>query len=84
MEQLKNRPERQLAIVRYKPDHDSLSEWVYNEADIDNSRVVWAREMSADANRKLIEYFKDRQVWLVEADEKSPKLSPYPADVSAR
>ncbi len=68
-----------LVIVRYKPDHDSLQEWVYNDADIDTSKVVWAREMDAAENEELIKYFKDRNVWLVEPDEKPPKLSPYPA-----
>jgi hypothetical protein len=68
-----------LVIVRYKPDHDSPQEWVYNEADIDRSKVVWAREMSPAENEELIKYFKDRQVWLVEPDEKPPKLSRYPA-----
>jgi hypothetical protein len=76
--QLTRYPERQLAILRYKLDHDLADEWVYNEADIDNSKVVWAREMSPAENVELIKYFKDRQVWLAEPDENPPRLSPYP------
>jgi hypothetical protein len=73
-------PERHLVLVRYSPDHPLFSaEWVYNGADIDNSKVVWARDMGAAANRELIDYFRDRVVWLVEADE--GKLSPYPSSV---
>ncbi len=68
----------QLAIVRYGPNHDSVfNEWVYNDAGIDQSKVVWAREMSPAEDRELIHYFKDRQVWLVEADEKPARVSPY-------
>jgi hypothetical protein len=72
---------RQLAIVRYSPDHNSLDEWVYNAADIDNSKVVWAREMDEANDLELIHYYKDRTVWLVEPDTKPAKVSPYPSPV---
>ena len=79
---LDSAPGRQLAIVRYKPDHDPVSEWVYNSADIDDSNVVWARDMGAAENENLIRYFKDRRVWLVEPDNQPPQLSVYPDPVS--
>ena len=51
---------------------------MYNAADIDASRVVWAWDMDEQSNRELLQYFKNRRVWLVEPDESPPKLSPYP------
>jgi hypothetical protein len=33
--------------------------------------------MGAFSNEELIRYFKDRRVWLLEADESPPKLLPY-------
>jgi hypothetical protein len=79
--QLKETDGRHLVIVRYGPVH-SAYEWVYNEADIDGAKVVWAREMDNAQNRKLFEYFKDRQVWLLEVgqDHSSPELRPYPVN----
>ena len=76
--ELKEYAEHHLVIVRYQPSHDPLGgEWVYNDADIDNSKTVWARDMGTAQNEELIKYFKNRRVWLLEPDETPPKLSPY-------
>ena len=72
-----------LVIVPQGPLHAEYGkrpqEWVYNEADIDRAKVVWAREMDTAQNRKLLQYFKDRSIWLlkVDQDQSSPKLVPY-------
>lgn len=76
--QLESYPGRQLAIVHYGPGHDIyFHEWVYNPADIDNAKVIFARDMGPARNRELVEYFKDRHVWLVDADAASGRLEPY-------
>jgi hypothetical protein len=75
--QLSARNDRHLVIVHYQPDHSGLQEWVYNEADINNAKVIWARDMGASSNEELITYFKDRRVWLIDADEKPPRPVPY-------
>jgi len=78
LDRLRNEPGRHLVIVHYGPEHSYHAEWVYNKADIDGAKVIWAREMDAEHNRRLLEYFKDRQIWLVEADEIPPRVTPYP------
>jgi hypothetical protein len=75
LERLNNMPGRQLVIVRYGVNHHPFNEWVYNAPDIDGAKVVWAREMSPDQNRRLAHYFRDRQAWLVEPDRNPPALS---------
>jgi hypothetical protein len=68
-------------LVRYSTTHNFDREWVYNEADIDAAKVVWARDMDEKSNQELLQYFKNRNVWLLEPDESPPNLSPYPAAV---
>jgi hypothetical protein len=81
-EQIETRLEQlqgpQLVIVRYSPDHNPLDEWVYNRANIDGSKVVWAREMDAQDNLALIRYYGGRKVWLVEPDAMPARIEAYP------
>ena len=72
-------PGRQLVIVRYAPEHNLLDDWVYNRADINNSKVIWAREMSPAQDRELMDYYKDRKVWLSQPDLQPTTIEPYPA-----
>jgi hypothetical protein len=66
-----------VVIVRYKSNHDFIDdEWVFNNADIDGSKVIWARDMGKQ-NAELAEYFRERKIWLVEPDYDPPRLSPY-------
>ncbi len=80
--ELENLPGKQLVIVRYSADHSTFDDWVYNTADIDNSKVIWAREMSDAENLELIRYYKDRNVWLVQPDLQPAGLSPYAVPVA--
>ena len=78
---LEQLPGKQLAVVRYSSKHNPFDEWVYNSADIDGSKVIWAREMDEANNLELIKYYRDRHVWLVEPDSTPATVSPYPMPV---
>ena len=71
-------PGPQLVLVRYDSRHEPLNEWVHNFADIDTSKVLWAREMDPANNRELMQYYHDRKAWLVEPDQTPAQISPYP------
>jgi len=75
---LEQEPGPQLAIVRYEPGHNFFEEWVYNKANIDTAKVVWARELDDTSNRALLRYFQDRRIWLVETGSDPATLAPYP------
>jgi hypothetical protein len=74
--QLDRAPGRHLVIVRYGPLHDVDWEWVYNAAEIDNAKIVWARDMGDGDNAELLRYFRDRQVWRLNGDQTPPELEP--------
>ena len=77
VQELQATPGRHLVLVRYSPDHDPTIEWVYNAADIDGSRIVWARSLGPEKDAELLRYFHDRCIWAIDADAHRPELSSY-------
>src|SRR6266478_6446751 len=79
-DKLAHTPGNHLIMVRYEKDnHNIHDEWVYNGAEIDEAKVLWARELDAEQNAKLVAYFKDRKIWLVTPDSDNTYLEPYTA-----
>ncbi len=76
-------PGEHLLIVLYTPQHNVSREFVYNSADIDHSKTVWAREIPGMDLSPLLMYFKNRDVWVVEADVYPAKVYPYTPQNSA-
>lgn len=83
-QQLAHSPGRQLVFVHYSPQHIFQNEWVYNAADIDDSRVVWARDLGPEEDKNLLDYYPGRTAWLLDADAMPPALSPYRAQEPAK
>jgi len=69
-------PGEHLVLVRYGTSHDVDHEWVYNSADIDDSRIVWARDMGPQ-NAEILRYFSHRHAWVLNGDDPDPQLLPY-------
>ena len=74
-------PGKQLVLVRYAPGHNTQNEWVFNAADLEASKVIWAREIAPNEDRPFVSYFRERQAWLLEADRNPP--APYAVSATA-
>ena len=78
---LEARSGKHLVIVHH-PYHDVPSmDWVYNRADIDHAKVIWARDMGYLNNQELLEYYPDRQVWYVDRGDPTAAIRPYSAAI---
>lgn len=70
-------PGKHLVIVEYGPQQPDFIEYVYNLADIDGQRIVWARSMDPQTDRQLLDYYRGRQIWLMRANAGGYDLRPY-------
>lgn len=80
--ELEATPGQHLVIVRYSPKHGVHQEWVYNSADIDHSKIVWAREIHGLDLKPLLQYFSGRTIWTVEPDRHDIQLHAYNRPIS--
>jgi hypothetical protein len=68
-------PGKSLVVVSYKAygTFNVPHEWIYNPADIDSAKVVWAWDMGEAKNQELFHHFKDRQIWKIEVTSTAPR-----------
>lgn len=76
---LERQPGRQLCLVRYAADHVPREEWIFNQANLANADIVWARSLTPETDEKLIASFPNRRVWLLQPDrDDADELTRYP------
>jgi hypothetical protein len=76
--QMRRQPGKHLVLVRYTADHSPMQEWVYNGADIDAQDVIFARDLGAREDEPLLDYYKDRTIWIINVDQRHATLLPAP------
>ena len=64
LDQLQATPGKDLVLVRHRADEQPFMTLVANEPDIDGAEIIWAHDLG-HANRRLLDYYPDRNVWRV-------------------
>lgn len=69
-------------LVLEPPTKDNIistnHDLVWNLADIDKQRIVWARDLRPTWTATAIHYYPDRKVWIVSGSNRNAHLEPYP------
>jgi hypothetical protein len=75
---LNAQPGRQLIFVHQGALNDPNQIWIYNRADIDASKFIWADDMGPEENQKVLDYYSSqhRTVWELD-DDAELTLRPY-------
>jgi hypothetical protein len=68
-------PGKHLLFVVYAPNHCFCEEWVFNLADLQSQKIVYARSFSPQSDAALANYLYDHDVWVIEPDARPYALS---------
>ncbi len=72
--ELEARAGEHLVLVYYSPQHNAHDEWVYNLADLEQAKVLWARGEREDWNARLRSHYAgSRFIWQLNPDEEDPQ-----------
>ena len=77
MNNLQSQGGRHLVFVRHRLGRPLPVEWIFNGPDIDREPVVWARDYGLLQDQIVINYFRERRVWMIDQDEEVPHLMPW-------
>jgi hypothetical protein len=67
IEKLESLPGKHIIFVEYPEGPQAVYEWVYNGADIDAQRVIWAHALDPASNTELAQHYHDRSIWVLVA-----------------
>jgi hypothetical protein len=82
MAELAKTPGNHLVFVKAKTDPHNFYQWIYNGADLDGSRFVWARDLGDAENAQLAASMAGRRGWMVDPNVEPATLAAYdPASI---
>lgn len=73
--ELEAKPGKHLAVIRFGEHHTRGDHWIWNDANIDASKVVWIRDPGPERWDGMLDYFADREIWRIDVGFE-PKVKP--------
>lgn len=73
-------PNKYIALVSYDSGYSVFDEVVYNKADIENSKLIWAYDLGEEKNAALLNYYKSRKVLRVKISGSQIEIIPQPSN----
>ncbi len=72
--QFEAREGEHLVLVRYSAEHNPHREWVYNLADLEQSKTLWARDERDEWTEQLTDHYAgSRFIWQLDPDDENPQ-----------
>jgi hypothetical protein len=69
---------RHLVLIEQPASFNAFGHWVFNDAAIDASTVVWAWDRGPAENRRLLAYYPERRAVLMRLRDGQPTFEAYP------
>jgi hypothetical protein len=66
---------RHLVFVRTRHPLEAEDAWYYNGPDLEASSILWAQEIDAESDRRMLAHYTGRRVWTVQTE--TGELEPY-------
>lgn len=71
-------PGKYIAVVSYDESYNYHDEMIYNKADIENSKIIWAHDLGAEKNKALLNYYNNRKVLVIKISGSTFEVNPLP------
>lgn len=70
------KPGSYLAMVTYDPDYRIHDDVVYNSADLDGSKLIWANDLGEEGNAELLSVYRNRRVIRIRLSNSAVEIRP--------
>ena len=75
--QLEGTPGKHIVFVRFHRGDFAGIFWIFNDADVANSKVIWAYDMGDEQNEEFTKMYPGRKSWLIDKNDTIMPLIPY-------